>query len=74
MRTLIVDDEPVARRVLREELEQFGGVEVVGEADNGETALQLISSLRPDLVFLDLQMPVLDGFEIGCAAGICLSS
>lgn len=64
MRTLIVDDEPVARRVLREEIEEFAGVEVVGEADNGETALVLISSLQPDLVFLDLQMPVLGGFEM----------
>jgi two-component system, LytTR family, response regulator len=64
MRALIVDDEPVARRVLREEIEEFAGVEVVGEADNGETALVLISSLQPDLVFLDLQMPVLGGFEM----------
>jgi two-component system LytT family response regulator len=64
MRTLIVDDEPVARRILREEIEELAGVEVVGEADNGETALVLISSLQPDLVFLDLQMPVLGGFEM----------
>lgn len=63
MRALVVDDEPVARRVLREELEAFGDVEVVGEAENGQTALQLIESHRPDVVFLDLQMPVLNGFE-----------
>lgn len=64
MRALIVDDEPIARRVLREELESIDSVEVVGEADNGEAALAKISSLRPDLVFLDIQMPVMGGFEL----------
>jgi two-component system, LytTR family, response regulator len=64
MRTLIVDDEPVARKVLREELEALGSVEIVGEAGDGEMALALISSTRPDLVFLDLQMPILGGFEM----------
>jgi two-component system, LytTR family, response regulator len=64
MKTLIVDDEPIARQVLREELEAFPEVEVIGEAENGKQALQRISELRPDLVFLDLQMPVMGGFEV----------
>src|ERR1035441_9771865 len=64
MKTLIVDDEPIARRVLREGLEQFSDVEVVGEADNGRSALEQIEKLRPELVFLDLQMPVMSGFEV----------
>ena len=63
MRALVVDDEPVARSVLREELEAFSEVEVIAEADNGETALELIVGHKPDVVFLDLQMPVLNGFE-----------
>jgi DNA-binding LytR/AlgR family response regulator len=62
--TLIVDDEPVARKLLREELESLGGVEVVGEAANGREALHQIGALRPELVFLDLQMPVMSGFEV----------
>ncbi len=64
MKTLIVDDEPIARRVLREELEAFPEVVIVGEADNGKQALQQIAELQPDLVFLDLQMPVMGGFEV----------
>jgi len=64
MKTLIVDDEPIARRVLREELEQFPQIQVVGEAEDGRHALQQIAALQPDLVFLDLQMPVMGGFEV----------
>ncbi len=64
MRTLIVDDEPIARQVLREELERFADVEIAGEAANGKEALLKIAELRPDLVFLDLQMPVMSGFEV----------
>src|ERR1700687_3140529 len=64
MKTLIVDDEPIARRVLREELEAVPEVEIVGEAENGKQALQKIAELKPDLVFLDLQMPVMGGFEV----------
>ncbi len=64
MRTLIVDDEPIARRVLREGLDSLPDVEVVGEADNGRSALEQIEKLRPELVFLDLQMPVMSGFEV----------
>jgi two-component system LytT family response regulator len=63
-RTLIVDDEPVARSVLREELEQFDEVEIVGEAESGDEALRLIAKMRPALVFLDLQMPGMTGFEV----------
>lgn len=64
MKTLIVDDEPIARRVLREELELLPDVAVVGEAADGHEALQQIARLEPDLVFLDLQMPVIGGFEV----------
>ena len=63
-RTLIVDDEPIARRILREELELFPEVEVAGEAGNGREALQKIAEVRPDLVFLDLQMPEMTGLEV----------
>src|ERR1700726_1249074 len=64
MKALIVDDEPIARRVLREELELFREVLVVGEAGDGKEALQKIAKLTPDVVFLDLQMPVMSGFEV----------
>jgi len=62
--TLIVDDEPVARRVLREELEQIDDIALIGEAEDGASALAAIHDLSPDLVFLDLQMPGLGGFEV----------
>jgi two-component system, LytTR family, response regulator len=61
---LVVDDEPIARRVLREEIEELHDIEVVGEAENGEQALERIRALSPHLVFLDLQMPGMDGFEV----------
>jgi DNA-binding LytR/AlgR family response regulator len=64
LRTLIVDDEPIARRVLREELELIDGVEIVGEADNGENALEQIAEQKPDLVLLDLQMPIMGGLDV----------
>ncbi|MGA2147858.1 MAG: LytTR family DNA-binding domain-containing protein [Bryobacteraceae bacterium] len=64
LKTLIVDDEPIARRVLREDLELLPDIEIVGEAANGKEALAGIEKLKPDLVFLDLQMPVMSGFEV----------
>src|SRR5271157_5100315 len=64
IRTLIVDDEPIARQVLRDELQSVGDVEVVGEAGNGNDALVQIERLKPDLVLLDLQMPGLSGFDV----------
>jgi two-component system, LytTR family, response regulator len=69
IRTLIVDDEPIARRTLHEELEIFADVEIVGEAENGKDALRKIGTLRPDLVFLDLQMPLMSGFEVARGLG-----
>ncbi len=64
LKTLIVDDERIARQVLREELEAVPQVVVVGEAEDGMQALQQIADLRPDLVFLDVQMPVMGGFDV----------
>ncbi len=64
LRTLIVDDEPIARKVLREELGSFEDVEIIGEADNGVSALEKISADHPDLVLLDLQMPEMGGLEV----------
>ncbi len=64
MKTLIVDDEPIARRVLAEELEAFPEIVIAGEAGNGKEALLKIAGLKPDLVFLDLQMPAMSGFEV----------
>jgi DNA-binding LytR/AlgR family response regulator len=64
IRSLIVDDEPIARQVLREELEQVHDVEVVGEAEHGQDALRKIAELQPDVVFLDLQMPGMGGFDV----------
>ena len=69
MRVIIVDDEPLARAVLREHLAQQPGVEIVGECANGFEAVKAIAELAPDLVFLDIQMPKLDGFEVVELAG-----
>jgi two-component system LytT family response regulator len=64
IRTLIVDDEPIARQVLRDELGAFADIEIAGEAANGNDALSEIARLKPDLVFLDLEMPGMGGFDV----------
>ena len=64
MRVLLVDDEPSARRRLARLLEVYPDVEIVGEAQEGLEALALMESLTPDLVFLDIRMPELDGFGV----------
>jgi two-component system LytT family response regulator len=61
---LIVDDEPLARDRIRELLKEHPEIEVIGEARNGREAIDTIAALGPDLVFLDVQMPDLDGFDV----------
>jgi two-component system LytT family response regulator len=64
LRAVIVDDEPDARDVVRTLLGAHAGIRVVGEATNGRDAVALVRRERPDLVFLDVQMPDLDGFGV----------
>jgi two-component system LytT family response regulator len=69
MRVIIVDDEQLARGVLREYLGAHADIEIVGECANGFEAVKAIAELAPDLVFLDIQMPKLNGFEVVELAG-----
>jgi len=64
LKTLIVDDESLARRGLSHRLKNIADIEIVGEATNGREALALIEEKSPDLVFLDIQMPGVSGFEV----------
>jgi len=64
IRALIVDDEKPARQALKNELQKFPEVEVVGECGDGFAAVKAVQELTPDLLFLDIQMPRLDGFDV----------
>jgi two-component system, LytTR family, response regulator len=64
MRTLIVDDERLARNELKRLLEPYHKIEIIGEASNADEALGLIDDLQPELLFLDIQMPGKNGFEL----------
>ncbi len=64
IKSLIVDDEALARRGLALRLASIDGIEIAGECGNGREAIAAIENLRPDLVFLDIQMPGLDGFDV----------
>ena len=64
VKTLVVDDEPIARAGLRRLLGEVEWIQCVGEASNGNDALQAIATLRPELVFLDIAMPGLSGVEV----------
>ena len=64
LRTVVVDDEAAARALLREYLETHPDIEVVAECANGFEAVKAVTELHPDLLFLDIQMPKLDGFEV----------
>lgn len=64
MRVVIVDDEPLARERLRRLLSEFPGYEIVGEAGDGETALEVVDNEEPDLVLLDIRMGGVDGLQV----------
>lgn len=64
IRTLLVDDEPLAIRGLKIRLEEFSDIEIIGTCANGRDAVKSIKDLKPDLVFLDIQMPGFDGFAV----------
>jgi two-component system, LytTR family, response regulator len=64
LRVIVVDDEPLARAVVREYLGAHAGVTIVAECGNGFDAVKAVTELAPDLMFLDVQMPKLDGFEV----------
>ena len=63
IRIVLADDHPVVRAGIRAELERMPGVEVLGEASDGRSALELIKAQRPNIVFMDISMPGLNGLE-----------
>ena len=69
LRTLIVDDEPLARRNIRLLLEKDPQIEILDECRNGREAIKAINTLSPDLIFLDIQMPEIDGFDVLARVG-----
>jgi two-component system LytT family response regulator len=64
IRTLIVDDMPLARKLIKESLTGENDFEIIGECEDGSDAINAIKTLEPDLVFLDVQMPEVSGFEV----------
>lgn len=63
-KVLIIDDEPLARLIVKEYLEDYPDLEVVGECNDGFEAAKSIANIKPDLIFLDIQMPKINGFEL----------
>jgi DNA-binding NarL/FixJ family response regulator len=63
IRVVLADDHPIVRAGIREALKELPGVEVVGEANDGRQAIQLVKSVCPDIVFMDISMPSLNGLE-----------
>lgn len=64
IKTIIVDDEPLARSIIKEYCREISQIEIVAEAQNGFEGVKLIQQHNPDLIFLDIQMPKLNGFEM----------
>src|ERR671912_1990160 len=69
IKTLIIDDEPLARRNLRLLLEKDPQIEILEECRNGREAVKAINAFSPDLIFLDIQMPEMDGFDVLARVG-----
>jgi two-component system, LytTR family, response regulator len=70
IRAAIADDEPLARRGISQLLAQHDDIAVVAEARNGREAIRVLRNVKPDLIFLDIQMPVVDGFQVIKAVGV----
>lgn len=70
IRALIVDDEPLARTALSRRLKREREISVVGQCGDGESAVRMIEEMKPDLVFLDVQMPEMNGFDVVEAVGV----
>ena len=64
LRTVIVDDEELARRLLHSSLSKIAEIEIIAECEDGISAIEQIELRKPDLVFIDIQMPELDGFDV----------
>lgn len=64
LKAIIVDDEPLALKLLRSKLKKFSEIEIIAECKNGREAIQKTMDLAPDLIFLDIQMPGIDGFGV----------
>jgi len=65
VKVLVVDDEPLARQRLKQQVIGMGGYEVAGEAGNGLQAIEMVEALQPDIVLMDIRMPGMDGLEAG---------
>ena len=70
IRCIVVDDEPIARNVIKDYLKDDPLIEVIGECGNGADAVLMVLDKKPDLVFLDIQMPEMDGFQVIDAVGV----
>ncbi len=64
MKTVLIDDEPLAREIVKEYLEAYPDIEIAGECNDGFEGVKMISDVQPDLIFLDIQMPRITGFEM----------
>lgn len=64
IRTILIDDEPLARDIIKFYLQDYSDIEVVGECSDGFEGLKAIAQLKPDFIFLDIQMPKISGFEM----------
>ncbi len=64
MKVILIDDEPLARSILKKYCSQIPEIEILGECENGFEAVKMIEEKSPDLIFLDVQMPKLNGFEV----------
>ncbi len=64
LKTLIIDDVKAIRIELKFLLEEFSKIEVIGEAANGKDAIEVITKLKPDVIFLDIQLPIISGLQV----------